>query len=105
VVLPYSPSFTDSRASDKPGAIQIGVGCEYDDVLREWTTVREIGYDGALLVRPDHHVGWRCAQLLDDPETALRHALTSLLHRAQIAETCVDARPQVTELAVAASRG
>lgn len=32
---------------------------QLDDVLREWRNVREVEDDGAVLVRPDAHVGWR----------------------------------------------
>ncbi|MFD5329832.1 2,4-dichlorophenol 6-monooxygenase, partial [Streptomyces sp. NPDC127092] len=58
----------------------VGVGCEYNDVLREWTAVREIGDAGALLVRPDHHIAWRAADLPEIPLEALRTALSSVLH-------------------------
>lgn len=59
----------------------IGTGCEYHDVLREWTQQREVGDDGALLVRPDHHVAWRSMAMVDDPVTALRTALATVLAR------------------------
>lgn len=32
----------------------------YTDPNREWLRVREIAEDGAILLRPDHHVAWRC---------------------------------------------
>ena len=37
--------------------------------------------DGAVLVRPDTHVGWRCDGLPDDPQGTLREVLTQILHR------------------------
>ena len=37
--------------------------------------LREIEEDGALLVRPDKHIGWRAATLPDDPAAALLAAL------------------------------
>ena len=46
----------------------IGTGCEYHDVLREWTQQREVGDDGALLVRPDHHVAWRSMAMWQVPD-------------------------------------
>ncbi|MGV9711086.1 FAD-dependent monooxygenase [Gordonia sp. NPDC003424] len=60
----------------------VGVGCEYSDTLRTWTGLREIGYDGALLVRPDHHIAWRTASLTDEPLESLRTALDAILHSA-----------------------
>jgi len=58
----------------------VGVGCEYGDVLREWTAVREIDYDGALLVRPDHHIAWRSMGAADHPLIELRTAIETILH-------------------------
>ncbi|MDH6292467.1 FAD-dependent monooxygenase [Rhodococcus opacus] len=60
--------------------VSLGVGCEYNDVLREWTAVREISDGGALLVRPDHHIAWRSPDLPEIPLEALRTALSSVLH-------------------------
>ena len=53
----------------------VGVRCEYDDVLGDWGAVREIGDDGALLVRPDHHIAWRAHIAAGDPVAALRDAV------------------------------
>lgn len=53
----------------------VGVRCEYDDVLGDWGAVREIGDDGALLVRPDHHIAWRAHIAAGDPVAALRGAV------------------------------
>lgn len=61
---------------------RVGVGCEYDDVLRTWRGLREIDYDGALLVRPDHHVAWRAHALTATPLETLRAALTAVLRPA-----------------------
>ena len=57
----------------------IGYRCEYDDVVADWESVREIGDRGALLVRPDRHVAWRCFERPDSPENALRGALAQVL--------------------------
>ena len=38
--------------------------------------------DGALLVRPDQHVGWRAGGLVADPIGTLRDALAALTHSA-----------------------
>lgn len=60
-------------------ARQLGLRCEYDDVLGEWTRLREIDDAGCLLVRPDRHVAWRSADSVADPVSALRQALTRTL--------------------------
>lgn len=59
----------------------VGVRCDYDDVLGEWTALREITDGGALLVRPDHHIAWRAADLVDQPVAALRGAVNTVLAR------------------------
>lgn len=35
------------------------IGSDYSDIDGQWERVREIGSDGAILVRPDNHVCWR----------------------------------------------
>lgn len=57
----------------------VGYRCRYDDVLGEWTARREINDRGALLVRPDRHIAWRCADRPDDPAEVLRTALRNVL--------------------------
>ena len=51
---------------------KIGYRCPYDDVLGQWNAIREITDRGALLVRPDRHIAWRCLDRPDDPVQALR---------------------------------
>jgi 2,4-dichlorophenol 6-monooxygenase len=63
-------------------AVVIGPGREVTDLYYDWARLREIDESGALLVRPDKHVGWRAPTLPDDPEAALRAALTAILGRA-----------------------
>jgi 2,4-dichlorophenol 6-monooxygenase len=74
-----------STASDEVGVEvlvrQIGYRCPYDDVLREWTSRREVGDHGAILVRPDRHIAWRCASLPADPVAELSSALRRVLSR------------------------
>jgi 2,4-dichlorophenol 6-monooxygenase len=60
-------------------AVVIGPGREVTDIYYDWARIREVGEDGALLVRPDKHIGWRAMSLAEDPEAALRDAMTSLL--------------------------
>ena len=61
-------------------AYVIGPGREYTDLYDDWARVREVGEDGCILVRPDAHVAWRAATLVDDPERHLRTALDSILN-------------------------
>lgn len=61
--------------------VVIGPGREVTDLYFDWARLREIGEDGALLVRPDKHIGWRSTSLPDDPERALHAAMSSLLGR------------------------
>ena len=57
----------------------IGYRCEYDDVLGEWASLREIDDRGALLVRPDQHVAWRSHTRPSSPRDALAAALRQAL--------------------------
>jgi hypothetical protein len=41
----------------------IGFHCDYMDCYREWIKVRGVDETGAVLVRPDHFVAWRCKSL------------------------------------------
>ncbi|WP_338013507.1 aromatic-ring hydroxylase C-terminal domain-containing protein [Saccharothrix sp. ALI-22-I] len=43
--------------------------------------MREVEEDGALLVRPDKHIGWRSQRLADDPDTVLADAVSAILSR------------------------
>ena len=47
----------------------------------EWAAATGLGPSGALLVRPDDFVGWRCEELPTDPEGELRRALSAILGR------------------------
>lgn len=62
-------------------AVVIGAGEDYQDLYFDWMKLREVAEDGAVLVRPDTHVGWRSQHLPSDPAAELRRVLTSLLHR------------------------
>ena len=62
-------------------AVIIGPGRQVTDIYYDWARIREIDEDGALLVRPDKHIGWRSMTLPRDPEQALRQALTRILSR------------------------
>lgn len=59
----------------------VGYRCDFDDVYGDWTRVREVGEDGAILVRPDRYIAWRCPQLPADPVAALRETMSAILAR------------------------
>jgi len=59
----------------------IGDGAEYADVDGRWAAVREISDEGAVLVRPDNHVAWRCMGASEDPAAALANAICRVLDR------------------------
>lgn len=62
-------------------AVVIGPGREFTDLYYDWAGQREVEESGALLVRPDKHVGWRSSALPDDPEGALLAAMRAILSR------------------------
>ena len=59
----------------------IGPGRELIDLYEDWAVAREVGEDGCVLVRPDAHVAWRSAVLVDDPAAELHRVLTAVLAR------------------------
>jgi 2,4-dichlorophenol 6-monooxygenase len=61
--------------------IVVGPGREVTDLYYDWARLREIDESGALLVRPDKHIGWRAPALPADPASALREALSQILGR------------------------
>ena len=63
-------------------AFSIGVGQDYMDAYWGWQDVRGVEEDGAVLVRPDHFVCWRCKHMPSDPQEKLHRVLEKLLwHR------------------------
>ena len=70
---------------------------EYTDLYDDWARLREVDEDGCVLVRPDAHVAWRSARLVEDPERALTEVLCRVLARAP-AETVAG---EVTQHALA----
>jgi 2,4-dichlorophenol 6-monooxygenase len=59
----------------------IGPRQEWQDFTGDWARARDVRDSGALLVRPDQHVAWRCLSLPDDAEAELRRVFTQLLAR------------------------
>ncbi|KAG4444238.1 hypothetical protein IFR05_000335 [Cadophora sp. M221] len=44
----------------------VGFRCDYMDCYRDWYRVRGVEETGAVLVRPDHFVAWRCQSASED---------------------------------------
>jgi 2,4-dichlorophenol 6-monooxygenase len=74
-------------------AARVGLG-EVDlvDVRLAWLKQREISRTGAVLVRPDGHIGFRSIAAVDDPFDALGAAFTDILHTTQSREGRVGRR-------------
>lgn len=61
--------------------VAIGAGLEWEDHFGDWARLREVGDDGAIVVRPDQVVGWRSHSLADDPAAELCAALAAITGR------------------------
>lgn len=61
--------------------VTVGEHGDYLDVGHNWADVNGLGTGGALLLRPDSFVGWRCATLPANASGALTEAVCSLLGR------------------------
>lgn len=59
--------------------VVIGTDTDYTDPDGEWLNAREIADDGAILLRPDQHVAWRCPKAPDDID--IPRCLTDVLAR------------------------
>ncbi len=62
--------------------VVVGPGRAVTDLYFDWARLREVAEDGAILVRPDKHIGWRSINLPDDPENALHTAMSTILRPA-----------------------
>jgi 2,4-dichlorophenol 6-monooxygenase len=71
----------DAELEVSVNALRIGGGRDLSDATGRWARVVGTDADGALLVRPDGHVGWRARSAPADPTAALREALASILCR------------------------
>lgn len=73
------------KVSDQLGvtvsAVVIGPGQDITDLYFDWAKLRGVAEDGAVLVRPDKHIGWRADRLPSDPEGALHAAVSAILSR------------------------
>jgi 2,4-dichlorophenol 6-monooxygenase len=57
----------------------IGPRRKITDHSGDWARASEISDAGCLLIRPDHHVAWRAAEITPDPKADLTRVLRSLL--------------------------
>lgn len=65
--------------SGRRGLAQVRIGIDAIPEDAAWTPNCGIEGDGALLVRPDHHVGWRARTLPVEPIDALTAAVARIL--------------------------
>jgi 2,4-dichlorophenol 6-monooxygenase len=61
--------------------VEISADGAVRDASRDWRHRREVSDDGAVLVRPDQHVGWRSVGAADTPLAVLAAALSRILQR------------------------
>jgi 2,4-dichlorophenol 6-monooxygenase len=59
----------------------IGLRQQFDDLLGEWTKIRDVSDQGCILVRPDRFLAWRSQTLPAEPTVELRKVLLSILGR------------------------
>ncbi len=59
--------------------VTVTLGAEHDDVYGAWHRVRDIGDDGALLVRPDRIIAWRAPTTSATPVDDLLAAMQQIL--------------------------
>jgi 2,4-dichlorophenol 6-monooxygenase len=65
-------------------AVRIGaLSGDYIDIRCAWLKQREIGAQGALLVRPDRYIAWRSLGRVDNPYMELRNVFSHILHRTE----------------------
>ncbi|KAH7418074.1 putative FAD dependent oxidoreductase [Cadophora sp. MPI-SDFR-AT-0126] len=68
-----------SRSGVQVKGYSIGFRCGYMDCYREWIHLRGVEETGAVLVRPDHFVAWRCKELPENCPEKLATVLSKLL--------------------------
>jgi 2,4-dichlorophenol 6-monooxygenase len=60
-------------------AVRVGPDGDASDPSGTWAAGREIGDDGAVLARPDGHVGFRSHSGVADPHQAVRRAVSAIM--------------------------
>lgn len=61
--------------------VEISDDAQVRDIDRRWRNLRGVSADGAILVRPDQHVGWRAVGSSAQSEAVLAAALARILQR------------------------
>ncbi len=59
--------------------VEAGPTCAHEDSEGTWARLREVTPSGAVLVRPDGIVAWRCHELPAQPEASLTRAFDRIL--------------------------
>ena len=67
------------RPGLKVNVVLIGWRQDYLDAYGDWSKVRGVDDDGAVLVRPDHFVAWRCKSLPQDGQNKLTSVFDTIL--------------------------
>lgn len=57
---------------------RVGIDGDFIDRENLWHKKYEISETGAVLVRPDGHVGWRCKSIADNPQEILSDIMRKL---------------------------
>ena len=60
-------------------AFVVGPGADLENPDKDWTTLYGVSATGAVLIRPDGHIGWRCRDAGLDPRRELATALARVL--------------------------
>lgn len=60
---------------------RVAMNGELIDPESNWHTIYEISETGAVLVRPDGHVAWRCKEMGDDPKKVLEQVLSTIFYK------------------------
>lgn len=73
------------EAADKFGVAvtiaRIGAGCDYGDLEGAWAKACGISEAGAVLVRPDNHIAWRCQDAAERPGEIITGVFAQVLAR------------------------
>lgn len=59
----------------------VGASGDVEDSEGRWAQLKQVGEDGAILVRPDTHVAWRSVGASASPTKALAEAMSRILQR------------------------
>jgi hypothetical protein len=59
--------------------VAIGPYLDFEDLYGSWAKLSSVAENGCVLVRPDLHVAWRCAELPDSPFALLDSVMRRIL--------------------------